>query len=62
MNECRELPAWAAFVTAMLLLVGAAITLIGSLGLLRLKSFYERRPCADARDDARERAASRSLR
>ena len=37
-----ELPAWAALLTAMLLLVGAAFTLIGSLGLLRLGSFYER--------------------
>ena len=42
MNGTAELPAWAAVVTAMLLLLGAAITLIGSLGLLRLKSFYER--------------------
>jgi multicomponent K+:H+ antiporter subunit G len=37
-----ELPAWAALVTAILLFVGATMTLIGSLGLLRLKSFYER--------------------
>jgi multicomponent K+:H+ antiporter subunit G len=28
--------------TAILLIVGAAITLIGSLGLLRLHTFYER--------------------
>jgi multicomponent K+:H+ antiporter subunit G len=42
MNGIAELPAWAAFVTAILLLVGATMTLIGSLGLLRLKSFYER--------------------
>ena len=42
MNEAAELPAWAAVLTAMLLLVGAAVTLIGSLGLLRLGSFYER--------------------
>jgi multicomponent K+:H+ antiporter subunit G len=37
-----ELPAWAAIVTSMLLLVGAALTFIGSLGLLRLRTFYER--------------------
>jgi multicomponent K+:H+ antiporter subunit G len=42
MNRITELPAWAAVVTATLLFVGAAITLIGSLGLLRLKTFYER--------------------
>lgn len=42
MNGMSELPAWAAVVTALLLFLGAAITLIGSLGLLRFKSFYER--------------------
>lgn len=42
MNGMAELPAWAALVTAILLVVGATMTLIGSLGLLRLKSFYER--------------------
>jgi multicomponent K+:H+ antiporter subunit G len=42
MNGAAELPAWAAVLTAMLLFVGAAVTLVGSLGLLRLGSFYER--------------------
>ena len=42
MNATADLPPWAAIVTAALLFVGAAITLIGSLGLLRLNSFYER--------------------
>jgi multicomponent K+:H+ antiporter subunit G len=42
MNGGAELPAWAAVLTAMLLFVGAAVTLVGSLGLLRLGSFYER--------------------
>jgi len=37
-----EPPAWAALLTATLLLLGATTTLIGSLGLIRLKSFYER--------------------
>lgn len=36
------LPAWAALPTALLVLLGAALTLTGSLGLLRLGSFYER--------------------
>ncbi len=31
-----------AVVTALLVLAGAALTLIGALGLLRLKTFYER--------------------
>jgi multicomponent K+:H+ antiporter subunit G len=42
MTHAAELPAWAAILTAMLLLVGAALTLIGSVGLLRLRTFYER--------------------
>lgn len=42
MNGVEQLPAWAAIVTAVLLVLGAAVTLVGSLGLLRLGSFYER--------------------
>jgi multicomponent K+:H+ antiporter subunit G len=42
MNGVEELPGWAALFTSILLLVGAAITLIGSLGLVRLDSFYKR--------------------
>jgi multicomponent K+:H+ antiporter subunit G len=42
MNTTAELPDWAALTTAILLLAGAATTLIGSLGLWRLKTFYER--------------------
>jgi multicomponent K+:H+ antiporter subunit G len=41
-NGAAQIPAWAEIVTAALLLSGAAITLIGSLGLIRLKSFYAR--------------------
>jgi multicomponent K+:H+ antiporter subunit G len=37
-----DIPAWTALVTALLVLAGATLALIGSLGLLRLKSFYER--------------------
>jgi multicomponent K+:H+ antiporter subunit G len=37
-----DLPAWAAIITAILVFTGAATTLIGSLGLFRLASFYER--------------------
>jgi len=42
MNEGIEVPLLSGLLTAMLLIGGAAITLIGSLGLLRLKSFNER--------------------
>ena len=42
MNDGMEIPLLSGILTAMLLIGGAAITLTGSLGLLRLKSFYER--------------------
>ena len=42
MNGIEHLPPWAAALTAFLLLVGAAVTLVGSLGLLRFGTFYER--------------------
>jgi multicomponent K+:H+ antiporter subunit G len=37
-----ELPGWAAILVSLLLLLGAGLTLVGSAGLLRLGSFYER--------------------
>ena len=42
MSVAAGLPAWAALLTAFCVLVGAAVTLIGSLGLLRLGNFYAR--------------------
>ena len=42
MIQAPDLPAWAAFLVALLVLAGGALTLIGSLGLLRMKSFYDR--------------------
>ncbi len=42
MTQAADLPAWAALLTALFLLVGAGLALIGALGLLRLRSFYER--------------------
>ena len=42
MTPGAELPAWAALLTAVLVLGGAGLTLIGSLGLLRLDNFYRR--------------------
>ncbi len=42
MTQFAQLPAWVAVLAALLLLTGASLTLIGSLGLLRLKNFYQR--------------------
>jgi multicomponent K+:H+ antiporter subunit G len=42
MIAVETLPAWAALLTALFVLVGATVTLIGSLGLLRLGNFYAR--------------------
>jgi len=42
MNGIEHLPPWAAALTAILVLIGAFVTLVGSLGLLRLGTFYER--------------------
>lgn len=37
-----ELPAWALLPAALLLIIGGLCTLVGSIGLLRLKHFYDR--------------------
>jgi multicomponent K+:H+ antiporter subunit G len=42
MTHAADLPAWAALLTAFLVLLGAGLTLIGAIGLVRLKTFYER--------------------
>jgi multicomponent K+:H+ antiporter subunit G len=42
MIDATELPPLVAVLVALLVLVGAALALIGSLGLLRLPTFYER--------------------
>jgi len=42
MSGLDTLPPWAALVAALLLCVGASIVLIGALGLLRLRTFYQR--------------------
>jgi multicomponent K+:H+ antiporter subunit G len=38
----EDLPVWAALPAAILLIFGGALALIGSIGLLRLRSFYMR--------------------
>ena len=42
MIQAPDLPPWAALIVALLVVAGAIFALIGSLGLVRMKSFYER--------------------
>lgn len=42
MNGAAGVPLWAALPAAFLLVCGGLLTVIGSLGLLRLKDFYAR--------------------
>lgn len=42
MTHLDTLPAWAAIPAAIFLVIGAGLALIGSYGLVRLPSFYER--------------------
>ncbi|OCJ07974.1 cation:proton antiporter [Rhizobium sp. AC44/96] len=42
MYSAADIPVWVAAVVAFFLLLGAALALIGSIGLLRLPTFYER--------------------
>jgi multicomponent K+:H+ antiporter subunit G len=42
MSDGAELPVWAAMLVAAFLILGAGLTLLGSFGLVRLRSFYDR--------------------
>jgi multicomponent K+:H+ antiporter subunit G len=42
MSDLSSLPEWVAVLVAVLVLAGAAITLIGTIGLARLDTFYQR--------------------
>lgn len=42
MSTVASLPWWAAVPVAVLLVLGGLITLLGTLGLLRLQTFYQR--------------------
>ena len=42
MSDAAELPVWAAIPVAAFLILGAGLTLLGSFGLVRLRSFYDR--------------------
>jgi len=37
-----DLPVWAALLVAFFLILGSGLTLIGAIGAVRLKSFYQR--------------------
>lgn len=42
MTGLEHLPDWAALLVSLLLILGASIVLIGALGLVRLRTFYQR--------------------
>lgn len=42
MSHLDGLPPWAAILVAILVMLGALFAFVGSLGLLRLKNFYQR--------------------
>ena len=42
MTHVENLPAWAALLTAFLVVLGAGLTLLGAIGTLRFRSFFER--------------------
>jgi len=42
MTPIEQLPPWAALMAALLLALGGSIVLIGAIGLLRLRTFYQR--------------------
>lgn len=42
MTDAVDLPVWVAILTSFLVLLGAGFTLVGAIGLLRLRTFYER--------------------
>ncbi len=42
MSHLEQVPLWAAVVVALLVIGGSSLTLIGSLGLVTIQSFYDR--------------------
>lgn len=42
MIQAPDLPLWAAIIVGLFVFLGALVTLIGALGLVRLSNFYER--------------------
>lgn len=42
MTQAPDLPLWAAIIVSILVLAGAFVTLLGSIGLARMRTFYHR--------------------
>jgi len=42
MTGLDDFPLWAAILVSLLLLIGSGLTLLGTIGLVRFRSFYER--------------------
>lgn len=42
MTHAADIPVWAAILIGAFLLIGSSLTLLGTIGLLRFGSFYER--------------------
>jgi multicomponent K+:H+ antiporter subunit G len=42
MTSLDHLPVWVALLTGFFLILGASLTLLGAIGLLRFRTFYER--------------------
>lgn len=42
MTTIANIPAWAALLVSLLMILGGSVIFIGALGLLRLPSFYQR--------------------
>lgn len=42
MIEAPDLPLWAAIIVGLFVLMGAVVTLVGAVGLIRMKTFYDR--------------------
>ena len=42
MIQAPDLPLWAAIIVGLCVILGAVITLVGAIGLIRMETFYER--------------------
>ena len=42
MSHAADLPVWIAILVSFLVLLGAGLTLVGAIGLVRLETFYDR--------------------
>ncbi|MCX5480122.1 monovalent cation/H(+) antiporter subunit G [Kaistia geumhonensis] len=42
MNAAADLPLWAAILVSFFVVFGAALTLLGTIGLVRMRTFYAR--------------------